>query len=78
MFKVIFKAKEKKYEIRFEKGEDFVILLDKFLKKNKIDKREINHFKVRQEGEKSFISKRIVLTIIKAIGLIKKYRQNLV
>lgn len=73
MIKITFKTKKKKYIIGLEKGEDFLILLDKFLKKNKIDKREIRDFKVSNIVKNSLISYRIVLTIIRALKLSQKF-----
>lgn len=73
MIKITFKTKKKKYIIELEKGEDFLILLDKFLKKNKIDKREIRDFKVSNIVKNSLISYRIVLTIIRALKLSQKF-----
>lgn len=72
MARVTFKAKNKKYRLNLEKGEDLLILLDKFLKKNKIDKSEIDDLKVSNFYKNSFLSYRIVLIIIKALELSQK------
>ncbi|HPC31053.1 MAG TPA: hypothetical protein PK119_01145 [Candidatus Paceibacterota bacterium] len=72
MTKIILKVKGKYFEIIIQKGEDLLISLDKFLKKNKIDKSEIEDLKLDFSLEQSLISKRIVLTIVKTIKLLNK------
>lgn len=76
MFIISFKVKKQVFRIKVGYGDDLLILLDKFVKKNKIDKSEIRplkRIKISRDSEGSFISKSIVLTIIKTIELIKKY-----
>jgi hypothetical protein len=72
MATVSFKVKNKKYSLEVKNGEDFLISLDKFLKKNKIDRSEIKSFKVDFLKEESLITKRIISIIIRAINLSKK------
>ncbi len=72
MTKIILKIKNKHYEFEIQKSEEFLILLDKFLKKNKIDRSEIEDLKADFSLEKSLISKRIILTTIKTIKLARE------
>ncbi len=72
MTKIILKIKNKHYEFEIQKSEEFLILLDKFLKKNKIDRSEIDDLKADFSLEKSLISKRIILTTIKTIKLARE------
>jgi len=76
MATVSFKAKNKRYSLEIKKGEDFLISLDKFLKKNKIDRSEIKSFKVDFLKEESLITKRIISIIIRAITLSKKFGET--
>ncbi|HOK97287.1 MAG TPA: hypothetical protein PLR14_00705 [Candidatus Paceibacterota bacterium] len=72
MTKIILKIKNKHYEFEIQKSEEFLILLDKFLKRNKIDRSEIEDLKADFSLEKSLISKRIILTTIKTIKLARE------
>lgn len=72
MTEIIFKAKNKQYQFKLQKGEDFLISLDKFLKKNKIDRSEIEDLKANFSLEESLISRRIILITIKTIKLAKE------
>jgi len=72
MTKIILKIKNKHYEFEIQKSEEFLILLDKFLKRNKIDRSEIDDLKADFSLEKSLISKRIILTTIKTIKLARE------
>ncbi len=72
MTEIILRAKNKQYQFKLQKGEDFLISLDKFLKKNKIDRSEIEDLKANFSLEESLISRRIILTTIKTIKLAKE------
>ena len=67
-----FKVKNKKYAITSQKGEDLVILLDKFLKKNKIRISQIESFSLDISQEKSITSIRIAQAILKALNIVKE------
>ena len=67
-----FKVKNKKYAIISPKGDDLVILLDKFLKKNKIRISQIESFSLDISQEKSITSIRIAQAILKALNIVKE------
>ncbi len=73
MFKVIFWIKKRKYEMPFEKGQDFLFFLDKFLKKNKINKGDIKGFKFISPFKKESISEKVIQTILETIRLSQKF-----
>jgi|YelNatPaOPRAMG01_1025707.scaffolds.fasta_scaffold13665_6 hypothetical protein len=72
MLTLSFKVKNKKYAITSQKGEDLVILLDKFLKKNKIRISQIESFSLDISQEKSITSIRIAQAILKALNIVKE------
>jgi hypothetical protein len=72
MLTLSFKVKNKKYTITSQKGEDLVILLDKFLKKNKIRISQIESFSLDISQEKSITSIRIAQAILKALNIVKE------
>jgi hypothetical protein len=72
MLTLSFKVKNKKYAITSPKGEDLVILLDKFLKKNKIRISQIESFSLDISQEKSITSIRIAQAILKALNIVKE------
>ncbi len=81
MIKIIFTAnplrskKVQKYEFIVSTNKNFLVALDKFLKKSKINKSSLKHCLavVQDEG---FITQRIIATIIKTINLVTANSQN--
>lgn len=57
----------KKYQVKSDDGENLLISLDKFLKKNKIDQKDIRRVFLDTSQEKSITSARIAQTILKAL-----------
>jgi hypothetical protein len=59
----------KKYQVKSDNGEDLLISLDKFLKKNKIKPKDIRRVILDTSQEKSITSKRIAQAILKALKI---------
>lgn len=67
MISLFFRENNQKYRIEARTGEDLLLALDKFLKKNKIKFTDIKNLHLRFFQEKSIISKRIAQSILKAL-----------
>jgi predicted DNA-binding protein with PD1-like motif len=64
-----FKKGRQKYSIKVKKGEELLVALDKFLKKNKIKHASIKNWQLEFFQEKSIISKRIAQSILHALKI---------
>jgi predicted DNA-binding protein with PD1-like motif len=64
-----FKKGRQKYSIKAKKGEELLVALDKFLKKNKIKYASIKDWQLEFFQEKSIISKRIAQSILHALKI---------
>jgi hypothetical protein len=62
----------KKYQVKADNGEDLLISLDKFLKKNKIKPKDIRRVFLDTSQEKSITSKRIAQAILKALKIARE------
>lgn len=69
IFKVSFTAKNKKYNIDLEKGQDLLVAIDKLLKSNKLELAYLKDVKVRCFGAKDSVSCRIVKLIASVLSL---------
>ena len=69
MILLSFWVKTKKYQVKTDNGEDLLISLDKFLKKNKINQKNINRVFLDTSQEKSITSIRIAQAILKALKI---------
>ena len=67
MIELSFKVNQSRFKIKVEKGEDLLYALDKFLKKNRINKAVIKNWQLDFLKEKSIISKRIAQSILNAL-----------
>jgi hypothetical protein len=72
MILLSFWVSSKKYQIKADNGEDLLISLDKFLKKNKIDQKDIRRVFLDTSQEKSITSKRIAQAILKALKIARE------
>jgi len=64
-----FTVKGRLYRIKSNDGEDLLISLDKFLKKNKINQKNLRRVFLDTSQEKSITSKRIAQAILKALKI---------
>jgi len=64
-----FTVKGRLYRIKSNDGEDLLISLDKFLKKNKIEPKDIRCVFLDTSQEKSITSIRIAQAILKALKI---------
>ena len=67
------RVRDKEYQLRVKQGEDFLLALDIFLKKHKINWRDISFpypFSFKNTG---LISQRIIETITKTIIIAKEW-----
>lgn len=62
-----FKKDNQKHEIKALKGEELLLTLDKFFKKNTIKKASIKNWQLYFYQEKSIVSKRIAQSIFHAL-----------
>jgi len=62
----------KKYQLEARQGEDLLISLDKFLKKNKISIKNIRRVFLDTSQEKSVTSVRIAQAILKALKIARE------
>lgn len=69
MIKLSFIAKNKKYKLNIEKGEDVLLAIDKLLKSNKLELAYLKDVKVRCSGAKDSVSCRIVKLIASVLSL---------
>lgn len=69
MIVLSFKKDKQKYTIEVERGEELLIALDKFLKKNRIEYASIKNWQLGFFQEKSIISKRIAQSILHALKI---------
>jgi len=72
MILLSFWVNSKKCQVRADNGEDLLISLDKFLKKNKINQRNIRRVFLDTSQEKSITSKRIAQAILKALKIARE------
>jgi hypothetical protein len=63
------KVKGRLYNIQSKDGEDLLFSLDKFLKKHRIDLKDIHCLSLDTSQEKSVTSKRIAQVILKALKI---------
>lgn len=68
MIKLSFRAKKKEYELDLQKGEDVLMALDKFLKKNKLDDTYFEKVKVDCPGQEDSVSCRIVKLVLSVLS----------
>lgn len=71
MIVLSFLVNKKKYQFKAEKGEDLLVSLDKFFKKNKINPTDIKRVILDVSQEKSITFKRIAQAIYKALKIIR-------
>jgi len=64
-----FKVKGQLYTIESSYGEDLLVSLDKFLKKHRIDLKDLHCLSLDTSQEKSVTSKRIAQVILKALKI---------
>ncbi len=64
--------KNKKYQLEAQQGEDLLISLDKFFKKNKISIKNIHRVFLDISQEKSVTSVRIAQAILKAFKIARE------
>ncbi|MDD3098233.1 MAG: hypothetical protein PHU82_00150 [Candidatus Pacebacteria bacterium] len=69
MIILYFKKDKQKHAIKVERGEELLIALDKFLKKNRIKYASIKNWQLEFFQEKSIISKRIAQSILHALKI---------
>ena len=78
MIKVSFSVKKKKKKesksLYFEKKEDFLFAIDKFLKTNKISLSDLDKFKVDCQDFDKSVSCRVVKIIAKGVELANKLK----
>lgn len=67
-----FCVSNKKYQVKSDKGEDLLISLDKFLKKNRINYKNIHRVFLDTSQEKSITSIRIAQAILKALKIARE------
>ncbi|MFA5392449.1 MAG: hypothetical protein WC306_02010 [Candidatus Paceibacterota bacterium] len=67
-----FCVSNKKYQVKSDKGEDLLISLDKFLKKNRINHKNIRRVFLDTSQEKSITSIRIAQAILKALKIARE------
>jgi len=67
-----FTVKGRLYTIKSNDGEDLLVSLDKFLKKNRIKPKDINRIFLDTSQEKSITSKRIAQAILKALKIARE------
>jgi len=72
MILLSFWVNSKKYQVRADNGEDLLISLDKFLKKNKIEPKDIHRVFLDTSQEKSITSIRIAQAILKALKIARE------
>ncbi|NCO25057.1 hypothetical protein GW901_00835 [Candidatus Parcubacteria bacterium] len=72
MLTLSFTVKGRLYRIKSSDGEDLLISLDKFLKKNRIKSKDINRIFLDTSQEKSITSKRIAQAILKALKIARE------
>ncbi|NMB92330.1 MAG: hypothetical protein GYA31_01755 [Parcubacteria group bacterium] len=63
---------KKKYQITSQDGEELLVSLDKFCKKNKIDRKNIYRVFLNTSQEKSVISIRIAQAILQALKIARE------
>jgi len=69
MIKLILKAKNKKFQLQFQNGEDILIVLDNFLKKNKMKFTDVKDLSLNFSSEVGLISQRIAKVILLALKI---------
>lgn len=69
-----FRAKNKKYKVRAERGEDLLLSLDIFLKKHRINLIDAKEMRLDFSQEKSITSRRVAQAILQAIKIGKEWR----
>lgn len=69
MILLSFWFRRKKYQVKADNGENLLVSLDKFLKKNKIKPKDIHRVILDTSQEKSITSKRIAQAILKALKI---------
>lgn len=74
MIFLFFRVKNKKYQIKAERGEDLLLSLDIFLKKHKISLIDIQDVQLDFSQEKSVTSRRVAKAILQAIKIGKEWR----
>jgi hypothetical protein len=72
MILLSFWVNNKKCQVKADNGEDLLISLDKFLKKNRIKSKDINRIFLDTSQEKSITSKRIAQAILKALKIARE------
>ncbi|MGC8651102.1 MAG: hypothetical protein ACP5RX_00495 [Minisyncoccia bacterium] len=60
---------KKKCKVMCDNGEDLLVSLDKFLKKHRIELKDIHYLSLDTSQEKSVTSKRIAQVILKALKI---------
>lgn len=67
MIVLYFSVKNKKEFIKVEKADNLLFVLDKFVKKNIIDKTDIKPYKIEFSDDIGFTSQRIAQVIFKGL-----------
>ena len=59
MIRLFFTAKNRKYSLSIEKGQDILLALDNFIKNNKLELTRLKNIKISSPGSSDSVSGRI-------------------
>lgn len=68
MIKIFFTAKNKKYQLDLQRGDDVLVALDNFLKSNRLDDTYFQKVKIDCLDQKESVSCRIVKLVLSVLS----------